>query len=74
MDRELQRVFKVYGTQGWGSRDYDDYAGSAPNWKHYVIPVGQHFTGGQLFLTFANDHDVSGADGESYYSNIRVHE
>ncbi|MCG8460701.1 MAG: hypothetical protein MI919_30835 [Holophagales bacterium] len=75
------RLFQVHGTQAWGipQKDWgipqnEIYACWAPSWRHYVVPVGRLFTGGQLYLTFANDHDVAGANGESYYSNIRIHE
>jgi hypothetical protein len=68
------RHFKLYGTQGWGIQNYSDYSSAAPGWKHYVIPVGQHFTGNQLYLTFANDCDAPCTGAESYYSNIRVYQ
>ncbi len=66
--------FKVYGTQWWGIQVYNDYAASAPASKHYVIPVGQHFTGSFAYLTFGNDCDPPCTEGDSYYSNIRVYE
>jgi hypothetical protein len=49
-------VFKLHGTQKWGILDFDNYAGETP--QHYVIPVGQYYTGDVLYLTFANDHDI----------------
>ncbi len=66
------RTFKVHGTQNWGRRDYDDYPGSGV--KHYVIPVGQYFTGSMQYIFFANDHDVSNPTAESYFSNVRIYE
>ena len=66
------RTFKLYGTQNWGNRDYDDYSGSGV--KHYVIPVGQYFTGAMQYIFFANDHDVSNPTAESYFSNVRIYE
>jgi len=68
------RTFKLYGTQTWGIPTYNNYAPSAPNWKHYAIPVGQHFLGGQNYLFFANDHDVPNPTAESYFSNVRVYD
>ncbi|VAW49570.1 FIG00566442: hypothetical protein [hydrothermal vent metagenome] len=68
------RTFKVYGTQNWGISAFDDYASSQPNVKNYVIPVGQHFTGDMLYLTFTNDHDVASPTAESVFSNVKVYE
>ncbi len=69
------RTFKVYGTQVWGIRDYCNYAPSAPGWKHYVIPMGRHFTGAMTYMIFANDHDdVPKPNAESFFANIKVYE
>ena len=68
------RTFKLYGTQGWGVGTYNNYMDTAPETKHYVIPVGQHFTGAFLYLIFVNDHDVSNPTAESVFSNIKVYE
>jgi hypothetical protein len=68
------RTFQLYGTQSWGIPDFNDYQSSAPNWKHYSIPVGQFYTGEMLYLTFTNDHDAALQDGESFFSNVRVFE
>ena len=69
-----QRTFKLYGTQNWGLRNFDNYSTSAPEWQHYRIPVGQFYTGSFAYLFFANDHDVSGANAESYFANVTVYE
>ncbi|KAA5543103.1 tandem-95 repeat protein [Roseiconus nitratireducens] len=69
-----QQGLTLYGTQAWGIRDFRDYRSSAPGWKHYQIPVGQYYTGAFDTLFFGNDHDVSGADGESFFANVRVYE
>jgi len=69
------RMFQVYGTQAHGVTTFNDYAGSAPNWKHYKIRVGDHFTGNTLYLTFANDHDAPATPtAESFFANVRVYE
>ena len=65
-------VFKLHGSQSWGILDFDNYAGQTP--KHYVIPVGQYFTGDVLYMTFANDHDVSSPAAESVFTNVKVYE
>ena len=66
------RVFKLHGTQGWGIQTFNDYAGESP--KHYMIPVGQYYTGEMLYLTFVNDHDVGSPTAESVFKNIKVYE
>lgn len=65
------RIFRLYGTQNWGRNEFDNYAGETP--KHYVIPVGQYYTGSFAYLVFANDDDANAA-AESIFSNIRVYE
>ncbi len=40
-----ETCFQLYGTQTWGIQAYRDYASSAGSLKHYVIPVGEFFTG-----------------------------
>jgi hypothetical protein len=65
------QIFKVHGTQNWGIRDYDNYVGGV---KHYVIPVGQYYTGSMAYLFFVMDHDVSSPTGEGRFSNVRVYE
>ena len=70
---DQQRIFKVYGTQVWGILDFDDYPGDGST-KHYVIPVGQFYTGSMQYLTFTMDHDVGSPTGQSRFSNVRVYE
>ncbi|MFK7912347.1 MAG: putative Ig domain-containing protein [Pseudomonadales bacterium] len=65
------RVFKVHGTQGWGLRDFDNYAGGQ---QSYEIPVGQYFTGSAMYLVLVNDKDSGTLDNNSVFSNIRVYE
>jgi hypothetical protein len=67
-------TFQLYGTQTWGISNYNDYGVESGNWKHYSIPVGQFYTGKMLYLTFANDHDVTNPNGESLFSNLQVYE
>ena len=50
-----------------------DYGPTAPNTKHYLIPVGQFFMGPVSFLIFGNDGDAQAA-GDSVYSNVRIYE
>lgn len=67
------QAFQFYGTQSWADYFVEDYADSAPNTKHYRIPVGSYFTGEFSYLFFVHDHDVSQANGESRYTNIRIY-
>ena len=67
-------TFQLYGTQDWGIGGQDSYDGSAGEWQHYRIRVGDYFTGSFDRLTFVNDHDVNGATAESLFSNVRVYE
>ncbi|MCB8944471.1 MAG: multicopper oxidase family protein [Ardenticatenaceae bacterium] len=65
--------FQLYGTQSWGFGTYNDYAGSAPGWKHYTVYVGQFYSGAMNYLFFANDNDA-GPIGESLFRNVQVYE
>lgn len=72
LESDINTTFKLYGTQDYGLTNFNDYAASAPNWKHYEIPVGQYYTGMQLYLFFANDQDVPNLTVESYFSNVVI--
>ena len=72
LESDINTIFKLYGTQTYGLTNFDDYAASAPNWKHYEIPIGQYYTGEHLYLFFANDHDIASPTAESYFSNIAL--
>ncbi|HBE01513.1 MAG TPA: hypothetical protein DC049_03425, partial [Spirochaetia bacterium] len=66
------RFFNIYGTQTWGIMDYDNqYPGSG--WKHYIIPIGRHFTGSFNYITFANDDDAH-SQSDISFRNIRIFE
>jgi hypothetical protein len=65
------KTFRVYGTQDWGIGDYS-YTGGG-TYQSFSIPVGNHFTGSELYLIFACDDDASGG-GEAYFSNVRGYE
>jgi len=67
-------TFQVHGTQNWRIQDFHDYGATSPNFKHYKIPVGQYMTGQVNHLVFINDHDVSGADGEGLFENVRMYD
>jgi len=65
-------TFELYGSQTWGRQDFHNYPGSGV--QHYVIPVGQFYTGNIFYLTFTNDHDVSNPNAVSIFSNITITE
>jgi hypothetical protein len=71
---DSSKTFKIYGTQAYGLTAFNDYAASAPEWKHYVIPIGQYYTGQILYLFFANDHDIANPTAESYFSNVLIYD
>ncbi len=77
-DRDLslspEKGLMLYGTQTWGVTDFRDYAASAPQWKHYRIPVGQFYTGSFKYLFFGNDHDVSRPSAEGYFANVKIYQ
>ncbi|MBI9019309.1 MAG: LamG domain-containing protein [Phycisphaerae bacterium] len=68
--------FKLYGSQASGTEltDFNDYDSYSPAVKHYIIPVGQYYTGPMQYLFFVNDHDVVPATGESFFGNIHIYE
>ena len=68
------KIFKLYGTQAWGIRDYDNYSNSAPNWKFYRIELGSFYTGDMNYMVFVNDHDISNPTAQSNFKNIRIFE
>ncbi|MEO9944497.1 M12 family metallo-peptidase [Paraglaciecola sp.] len=66
------KIFRVYGSQAYGNGAYQ-YSGSG-DFEHFVIPVGDYYTGSMTNLFFAMDHDVGSPTGNSYFSNIQVYE
>ena len=41
-------------------------------WLHYVIPVGDYYTGTFSHLFFVNDDDGGAKDGESVFRNVTI--
>ncbi len=68
-----ETFFQLYGTQTWGRQTYDNYASSAGEVVHYVIPVGKYFTGDLRYLVLGCDDDAD-ASGQVAFSNLRVYE
>ncbi len=66
-------TFRLFGTQNWGISTFANYPGDG-SWQHYVIPVGQYYTGtfDRLFLTA--DHDYGDHSGDAFFRNIRIYE
>ncbi len=67
------RTFKIYGTQGWGQGDFDNYSGNG-TWQHFQIPLGQYYTLQAAYLFFTADHDVGSRDGNSYFRDVVISE
>ena len=67
------RTFRLFGSQNWGIGNSNDYPGNAA-WKHYVIPVGEFYTGNFNRLFFVADHDGYPGNGNSYFRNIKIYE
>lgn len=68
-------ILQVFGTQSYGSI-VDTYPGAGNavgDVVHYVIPVGNYYTGNFTSMTFINDDDVAPV-GNSAFSNINVYE
>jgi hypothetical protein len=65
------RIFQLFGTQRWGIQACNNYDGIES--IHYVISVGQFYTGDMSRLVFVNDCDRD-ASGVSRFSNVRVYE
>ncbi|GAB5495479.1 MAG: hypothetical protein Phyf2KO_05590 [Phycisphaerales bacterium] len=68
------KTFRLHGTQDWGIDMSSDYEGSEGEWVTYRIRVGDHFQGDFDRMTFVNDHDAGGQDGESAFRGVRVYE
>ena len=73
-DSELSasRTFQVYGTQGWGIDNYENYS-SSDGWKSYSIPIGQFYTGDYDRIVFVADHDSNPRNGRSKFRNVRIY-
>ncbi|MEM7754429.1 MAG: cadherin domain-containing protein [Planctomycetota bacterium] len=65
-------VFRVHGTQDWGTFVEPVGEPDADGWVTYRIPVGDHFTGDFDRLVIINDHDVSEPTASSSFRDIRV--
>ena len=64
------RIFRLYGSQPYGISDYNNYS-SPGSYVSYQIPVGNHYTGSNMYLVFANDND-NGSGNNSYFRNVRL--
>lgn len=64
--------FKLHGTQGWGIRDFDNYA--PLQWHTYVIPVGEYYTGTFDRLVFVCDKDNGAPTSNAYFRDVKFYE
>ena len=67
------RIFELFGISTWGVQDFRNYS-SPDTSTHYVIPVGQYYTGQVQYLAFVNDHDVASPTADGQFSNIVIRE
>ncbi len=71
------RIFKLFGSQTWSSaiQVTPQYTtGNLGTWIHYSIPVGQYYTGSNMYLVLVNDHDGAPANGTGLFRNVQIHE
>ena len=61
--------FQLYGVESVGFQGYHDYTGT--NWKDYVIPMGDYFTGAGTYMTFGNDAD-GGQLTDIFFKDIKL--
>ena len=68
------RLFKVFGSQNWSfDIDWPDPYTTLGTTRHFVIPVGDYYTGSSMFLVLQNDDDAS-SNNNSWFSNVRIYE
>jgi hypothetical protein len=68
------RTFKLYGTKKHSKDTYEDYAASAPGWKHYKIQVGYRYTGKYKYLTLVNEQSSKKPDAEVVFKNVKIYD
>ncbi len=64
------QIFQLYGTQNWGNRDFDY---TPTGYTSFSIPVGDFYTGTDMYLVLVNDFD-NGSGNTSSFRNVRVFE
>jgi RHS repeat-associated protein len=74
LTNDTWRCMQLWGTVNYGNGTYKTYDTYAPEWHHYVIPIGTHYTGQQANLFFYNDDHTSPYDTTSYYRDVKVYE
>lgn len=70
-----KRIFQLFGSQIWSNaiQVSPKYTNSdLGTWVHYSIPVGQYYTGNNMYLVLVNDHDLLPRDANSRFSNIVI--
>ena len=74
--RDGARLFQIYGNQVFSRGIQNDvkYTGNGAI-QHFMIKVGEYYTGDNKRLVLANDEDTPGAvDNDSWFSNVKVYE
>ena len=68
-------AFNLLGTQGFADDiEWTDSTRYNGGYQHYIIPIGQYYTGSVDRVFFLNDHDIAPSDAISYFRNVRVYE
>ena len=65
------RLFKLYGTQPWGIREFDTYR-AGDGWRGYVLPIGEYYTGSFEYLVIATDDDAD-ADAVTRVRTVAIY-
>jgi len=73
LNHNNSRTFQLAGMETWGRQDFRTYSGNGEP-EHFVIPIGEFFTGQNYYLFFVNDHDSGNPNGEAIFSNVRIYE
>jgi hypothetical protein len=64
------KTFLLDGSQNWGNSEFQ-YTGNG-EYQHFVLPVGEFYTGSMLNLFFVMDNDKRNPQSNSYFSNIQI--
>ncbi|MBN2257744.1 MAG: hypothetical protein JW704_07960, partial [Anaerolineaceae bacterium] len=71
---ENWRCMQLWGTTVFGNTTYKDYHDYTPDWKHYIIPIGTHYTGQEKYLVLYNDDGDDPYTADSFFRDVKVYE
>jgi hypothetical protein len=64
------KTFLLDGTQQWGNAAFK-YTGNG-EYQHFVLPIGEFYTGDMVNLFFVMDNDRNKPQSNSYFSNLQI--